>query len=299
MMTPGGRGALRTAATVLWRLRGDLVAVMLVAAAMGTVSAIVPLQGAAAVVPLLGVVVSIFIGFRNSSAFSRWWEARTLWSTLAGNCRATSNAFVAVEDGSADMAQALDRMRRRVVRHAWQLAAELRRLPAPAGVGELTPEDPADADAATLLRLQAADTRDLVNGDHLDRQGRSVLTNLNSTHAATASGLERIRNQPIPEYYALFVRSLAWLFGILVCTRVDADGHHSVAGLLTGAAVMALFVVAERMGALAEGALGDSPFALPMDDICAGIAAELLGADQPPTETDEGTVSMTKVRRDE
>ena len=278
---PSAPSGLRITGSVLWRLRYDLLAVAVVAAAMAVLSTVVPLQGVAAVVPLLGIVVSIFIGFRNSNAFNRWWEARTLWSNVTANCRAISNAFVAVDDCSAPMGVTLDRMRRRQVRHAWQLAAELRGVPPDRAVCELTPEDPADANSRSLLALQATDTRDLVIADQLDRQGRSVLTNLNTVQASAAAGLERIRDVPIPPYYAAFVRALAWFFAILVCTRVDVGGHHSVQGILIGAAVMALFVVAERMGHLAEGALGNSPFGLPMNQYCAAITADLLGADHP------------------
>lgn len=278
---PSRPRAVPVAGRVLWQLRYDLLAVVAVAAIMVVVSMFVPLDGVAAVVPLLGIVVSVFIGFRNSNAFNRWWEARTLWGSVVGNCQAISNALVAVDDGAAPMGTALDRMRRRQVRHAWRLAYELREAPVPQAVSDLTPEDPPDATARQLLTLQAADTRDLVIADLLDRQGRSVLTNLNSAQAAAAGGLERLRGQPIPSYYAGFVRSLAWLFGIAVCTRVDAGGHHSVQGIVVGAVIMALFVVAERMGHLAEGALGDTAFALPMNTYCAGITADLLGPNHP------------------
>jgi putative membrane protein len=81
------RPAWHQTRAVLWSLRYDMIAVVLVAAAMAWLSTVVPLQGFATVVPLLGVVVSIFIGFRNSNAFNRWWEARTLWGTVVANCR--------------------------------------------------------------------------------------------------------------------------------------------------------------------------------------------------------------------
>lgn len=276
-----GPHGFRLAGLVLWQLRYDLLGVALVAAAMVLVSKTFPLQAVGAVVPLLGVVVSIFIGFRNSNAFNRWWEARTLWSAVVANCRAFNNAATAVDDGSASMAAVLDRMRRRQVRHVWQLVAELRGVPADSVVTRLTPEDPADATASNLLTLQAADTRDLVQADHLDRQGRVILTNLNTAQAAAVAGLERLRNEPIPAYYAAFVRALAWLFGMLVCTRVDPGGHHSAPGIIIGVLIMALFVVAERMGHFAEGAVGNSVFALPMDDYCADIAADLLHSHPP------------------
>lgn len=282
-------GPAKLTGLVLRELRYDLLAVVMVATAMVFLGKALPLQGAAAVVPLLGVVVSIFIGFRNSTAFNRWWEARTLWGTVVGNCRALDNAFTAVDDRSEQMAVTLDRMRRRQVRHAWQLAAELRRVPATAAVGELTPEDPPDATSGTLLKLQAAEARDLVLADHIDRQGRVILTNLNTAQANAAGGLERIRNQPIPLYYSFFVRGLAWFFGIMVCTRMDAGVHMSLSGVIAGVLIMALFVVAERLGYFAEEPMSNTVFDLPMDHFCAGITADLLGNAHPLARPPQGS----------
>ena len=279
--SPGVLGPVKLAGLVLRELRYDLLAVVIVATAMVLLGSALPLQGAAAAVPLLGVVVSIFIGFRNSTAFNRWWEARTLWGTVVANCRALNNAFTAVDDRSDEMAVTIDRMRRRQVRHAWQLAAELRRTPIAAAVGQLTPEDPPDATTGELLNRQAAEARDLVLADHIDRQGRVILTNLNTAQATAAGGLERIRNQPIPLYYAFFVRGLAWFFGIMVCTRMDAGAHMAVSGIIVGILIMALFVVAERLGYFAEEPMSNTVFDLPMDHFCAAITADLLGTGHP------------------
>lgn len=273
----GVAGPVKVAAVMLGLLRFDLLAVLVVAAVMVGLSDDLPFATLAAIVPLLGVVVSIFIGFRNSSAYNRWWEARTLWGTVAGNCRALSNALIAVDNGSPEMAAALDLMRRRQVRHAWQLAAELRVVAPVAGVRELTPEDPADCSATALLARQAESVRDLVSADLLDRQGRVILTNLNTAHAAAAAGLERIRNEPLPAPYAMFVRCLAWFFAVVVCTRMDSGGQNAVVGIIGAVLVMALFVVAERLGNLLERPFGESPFGLPMYRFCAGITTELLG----------------------
>ena len=280
-ISPVGRDKLKSAVAVLWMLRWDLLAVVIVAVAMMWLSDKVPFASVAPVVPLMGVVVSIFIGFRNSSAYNRWWEARTLWGTVVANCRALNNAFTAVDDCSDEMAVTIDRMRRRQVRHAWQLAAELRRIPTTVAVRNLTPEDPPDATTGELLNRQAAEARDLVLADHIDRQGRVILTNLNTAQATAAGGLERIRNQPIPLYYAFFVRGLAWFFGIMVCTRMDAGTHMAVSGIIAGILIMALFVVAERLGYFAEEPMSNTVFDLPMDHFCAAITADLLGTGHP------------------
>jgi putative membrane protein len=274
-------GVVKALGVLLWMLRYDLLAVVIVAAIMAVLADKVAFQGAATIVPLLGVVVSIFIGFRNSNAYNRWWEARTLWGTVVGNCRAISNALIAVDDCSDEMAVVVDRMRRRQVRHAWRLAAELRGVAPVAGVAELTPEDPVDASTGTLLALQATDVRDLVRADRIDRQGRVILTNLNTAQALAAGGLERIRNQPIPLPYAVFVRALAWFFGIMVCTRLDNSGHDTVLGIIVGVLIMTLFIVAERLGHFIEEPMSNTSFYLPMNRFCAGITADLLGPDHP------------------
>lgn len=274
-------GALKVVGQVLWRLRYDLLAVLMVALAMAMFSGSALFAGAAPAVPLLGVVVSIFIGFRNSSAYNRWWEARTLWGTVIANSRALSNALVAVEDGTPEMAAVEDRMRRRQVRHAWQLAAELRGVPAGPAVRELTPEDPPAATAAGLLTFQAADIRDLKRATMIDPQARTLLVNVNSAEQLAEAGLERIRQQPIPRYYAIFIRMVAWLFAVMVCTRLGGDGHASVAGMAVSVAVMTLFIVAERLGHLIGEPMDDSVFALPMDGFCAQITADLLGPEHP------------------
>lgn len=267
---------LRTVGSVVWRLRYDLLGVLVVAAAMAALVNKLPLQSAAPVVSLLGIVVSIFIGFRNSNAYARWWEGRTLWGAVIGNGRALSNALIAVCDQSPEAAAIADRMRRRQVRQAWQLAAELRRTPVPAEVRELSPEDPPEATSGELLACQGADIGELTRGGMVDGQGRTVLVNLNTAQTATTGGLERIRDQPIPRYYDLFIRGLAWFFAIMVCTGVGA-GHTNVGGFLVSIAIMVLFIVAERLGRLLEEPLADGVFGLPMDRYCTRLSDDILG----------------------
>ena len=36
---------------------------------------------------MLGIAVSIFVGFRNTQAINRWWEARVLWGAITNEAR--------------------------------------------------------------------------------------------------------------------------------------------------------------------------------------------------------------------
>lgn len=274
-------GFFQVIGAVAWRMRYDLLAVLAVAAVMAVLVDVLPLQSAAPVVPLLGIVVSIFIGFRNSNAYARWWEARTLWGQIVGNARSMSNALTAVGAPTPETDLVTDRMRRRQARHAWQLAAELGGKPAGPAVAALTPEDPAAASTGDLLARQAADIGEMTRADMTDAQGRTVLVNLNTAQANAAGGLERIRRQPIPRYYDLFIRGLAWFFAVLVCTRLDAGGHDKPLGIAVSVLIMALFIVAERLGRLLEEPMSDNVFGLPMEGFCAGLTADILGPNHP------------------
>lgn len=278
-MTNRARGVVRQ---VLHRFRYDVLAVLVIAAVMPVVVDHVDLQAIAGVVPLMGIVVAIFIGFRNRNAYNRWWEARTLWGGVVVNARSLNYALIAYQDGTAEMAAICDRMRRREVRHAWQLAAELRNIPPGAMTADLTGEDPRECTAAELLGRQAADIGAMSRAGLIDRQARRVLVTINSTQVNTAVGLERIKQQPIPHFYDVFTRSLAWVFAVIVCTRLDGTGHDNVVGIVLSIAIMALVIVAERLGHILEEPMRADVFGLPLDLFCEELATGLLGpAGQP------------------
>ena len=49
---------------------------------------------------LVGVALALFLGFRNSSAFDRWWEGRKLWGALVNTMRTlTRQALTMTSDG--------------------------------------------------------------------------------------------------------------------------------------------------------------------------------------------------------
>ncbi len=290
----GRLGPLKVTALVGRQLWVDLLVLLAVAALMVPVPDPIQSQAAVPILSVLGVGATIFIGFRNSTAYSRWWEARTLWGGVIINCRVLHNGLVSVDDGSADMTTVLDRLRRRQVRHAWQLAAELRGLRPTADVLALTPEDPGDASATDLLSRQARDIGVLVSNRRLDTESRTMLMAVNTALVSAQSGLERIRNQPLPAHYALFIRVFTWLFAVMAFNRLDAASHH-VASLLLGLVVMVVFIVAERVGHLIEEPMSNTVFDLPMSRFCSTVTADLLSPGHPlarPREGPRATVWM-------
>lgn len=278
----------------MWQLRYDLLAILIVAGLLVPVPDANQIDYAAAVLSVLGIAASVFIGFRNTTAYNRWWEARTLWGGQIINSRVLHNGLTAVDNGSPVMAPILDRMRRRQVRYCWQLAAEMRGIEPPPGVIELTAEDPPDTDSTELLNLQAADVQTLAAGGHIDQQARVMLMAANTGSATAQSGLERIRNEPFPIHYDFFIRMLAWFFGIMAFNRLDSSGH-AVASIVVGLLLMTVFVVAERLGRFIEEPMNNSIFDIPMYRLCSIITGNLLGRGHPlarPPDSDKAAVWM-------
>ncbi|MGV0992015.1 MAG: bestrophin family ion channel [Mycobacterium sp.] len=288
----GRLGPLKVTGLVLWQLHNTLLAVVIVVGVLLPIPDASQNQYAAAVLSVLGIAASVFIGFRNTTAYNRWWEARTLWGGIIINSRTLHNGLTSVDTGAPGMAPILDRMRRRQVRYCWQLAAEMRGVAPVPGVIELTPEDPADTDATDLLNRQAADVAALIGGGFIDDQARLVLMTANTGAATAQSGLERIRNEPIPVHYDFFIRALAWFFGVMAFNRLEAATENHWGSLVVGILLLTTFVVAERVGGFIEAPMSNTVFDIPMYRICATITGNLLGAGHPLAQPRQGEKSI-------
>jgi len=292
--TVGRLGPFKVIGLVLWQLRYTFLAIAVVVGLLIPVPDTAQGDYSAAVLSVLGIGASVFIGFRNTTAYNRWWEARTLWGGLIIGARTLNDGLTSVDSGAPEVGAILDRMRRRQVRYCWTLAAELRRIPPVAGVVELTPEDPADANAVDLLNRQAADIQALAAGGHIDAQARVLLMTATAGAATAQSGLERIRNEPVPIHYDLFIQGIAWFFGIMAFSRLDSTTHQP-GSVAVGILLMTTFVVAERLGHFIEQPMNNSVFDISMYRICGTITGNLLGAGHPlaqPRESEQATVLM-------
>ena len=292
--TVGRLGPIKVTGLVLWQLRYTFLAIVVVVLLLIPVPDAAQSDYSAAVLSVLGIGASVFIGFRNTTAYNRWWEARTLWGGIIIGARTLNDGLTSIDSRTPVVGVILDRMRRRQVRYCWTLAAELRRIPPVAGVVELTPEDPADADAVDLLNRQAADIQALAADGHIDAQARVLLMTATAGVATAQSGLERIRNEPVPIHYDLFIQGIAWFFGIMAFSRLDSTTHQP-GSVLIGVLLMTTFVVAERLGHFIEQPMNNSVFDISMYRICSTITGNLLGSGHPlaqPRESEQETVWM-------
>lgn len=252
------------------------------------------------VLPLLGVVTSVLVGFRASQAYGRWWEARTLWGQLRTASRAWKAALLAVSP-VGQLSLTTQRMLSRQVLLVWTLAAELRpQVPLPLAsqreaLGALRERHRLQGgqNSQGLLEAQARDVALSFEQGQLEPTARVLLIELIRDAIAAAGGLERIRSQSCPPVVELLVRAVVWLFAWLIFLRLESDAQTPAEGNAVALLLMLGYVLAERFCSGLDRPLEDPLLGLPQHHICAAISRDLLGASHPlaqPPQTVNATV---------
>lgn len=172
---------------------------------------------------LLGIALSIFLGFRNNACYDRWWEARKHWGALIIELRSFSHEVIALlGDGGSEAQQAVRTLVRRNIAFAHALAAHLRGHDAREDLTRLLTEPEASRVLASpnrpnaLLREHdralAALLRERQLTDITWSELRTRVHGLMNVLAAC----ERIRFTPLPFTYTVLLHRTAYLFCLLL-----------------------------------------------------------------------------------
>ena len=236
-------------------------------------------------VAVLGIAMSIFIGFRNTQAISRWWEARTLWGSVVNKSRGWADGLRGLlneQQWSSSRTQQLVQLQ---VAMVWQLNFQLRNFwhPDLRVMREQLLHQLALPDNSTIRSLsvqRVAAIQRLAEDQWISDRGRNHLLEISEAMSDAVGGLERIRNTPIPPPYDLFVRVINWVFGTQLLLSFSSQGSA-----LTGILLFLGFLIAERIGAYVEGPFDQdgSSFSMPLNTICVLISEDLM-----PGELDYG-----------
>lgn len=234
---------------------------------------------------LIGLPLAIFLGFRNSTAYDRYWEGRKLWGELVLRCRSLSRqcqSFIQPADlGQAAEAEAArQRLLYRAIGFVHALRLQLRDR---TDCGELRRWVP----DAEWPRLETAsikhDVLMLAMGRELGQCQRmgwidpcltaSIDTTLSSMTAVAAS-CERIKSTPIPFSYTLLLHRTAYLYCFLLpFGLVDTIGFMTP---FVVAIVAYTFFGLDALGDEIEEPFGMEANDLPLDTLCRSIEINLL-----------------------
>ena len=182
---------------------------------------------------MIGGALSVFLAFRNNSAYDRWWEARTLWGGLVNTARTFARQVLTLVDadeksGEADLfggegapsiVPSTDFVSRRMlvelqIAYVHALRCHLRKQnPFPEFEKTLAPDllgylrSQKNVPAAILL-LKARILRKLYDGGRLDSFRFTAIDQSLTDLCNIQGGCERIKNTPLPRQYDYLPRVL-------------------------------------------------------------------------------------------
>jgi ion channel-forming bestrophin family protein len=233
-----------------------------------------------AVVPfsLLGLVLSIFLSFRNNACHERWWEGRRLWGQLLFESRGLARLAASV---LADQQALRRRTAYLTVAFAHALAARLRQNDGWQAAQPWLQADDADLRShpnlpdALLGRIGAALAEPLQAG-RLDPILYMQLDQRLQALASVQAGCERIASTPLPFAYTLLLHRCAWLFCVLL-----PFGLASALGWATPLLSMLLayaFFGLDQLGEEMEDPFGLQPNDLPLAALVRTLEIDQLAA---------------------
>jgi putative membrane protein len=251
---------------------------------------------------LIGVALSIFLGFRNNSSYQRYWEGRILWGRLVNTSRSLTRQILTLVvpkvEGQADeelQFAFVHRLAAYVHALRFHLRNETSRY---SELARLLPNDDLQRLAATsnppisLLHSLAERLGDAWQRGWVDPFHLTVLEKSLSNLTDIQGGCERIKSTPIPFSYTLLIHRivavycLALPFGLVNTTKIATP----FVVLLVGYAYFGLDAIGDEI----ENPFGTDTHDLPLEALSTMIEInirESLGeTDLPAPRTPKSNV---------
>jgi putative membrane protein len=267
-----------------WALRrlGLLLVLDITIAVLHTIVGVTAVSMPSLPLAIMGGSLSIFLAFRNSSAYDRWWEARTLWGALVNNARTFSRQVLTLVDAEHPEV-AKDELRRELIElqidYVHALRCHLRgQTPFP----ELSAKAPSDLVAwlrgqknvpfAILQRLGER-TRELYDLGRLDTIRLAAIDGTLTELCNVQGACERIKNTPLPRQYEYFPRALVVAYCLLL--PLGMVGGMGLWTPLASTLVSAIFVCLEVIGRDIEDPFENTVNDTPMSNLTRAIEINL------------------------
>ena len=213
-------------------------------------------------VTLIGIAVSLYLGFKSTSSYNRWWEARQNWGLVivASRTWAVQVNSLLYDSAGAASPEVREELIYRQLGFAYALAYQLRRTsrlkpgnhksifarrrPVDAAVELLAAPDvyerflsaqdraaarSSSNPATTLIDRQAERLRDFAQSGMLDSIRQTAMTSLLAQLLDAQGRCERIKNTPFPRQIAHFGTVFTWIFVLLLpLAFLDVFEHEAI-----------------------------------------------------------------------
>ncbi len=225
---------------------------------------------------LLGLALSIFLGFRNNACYERWWEARKQMGQLVAEARGLVRDGLVLLPGDPALRR---RVARRTVAFAHALRGQLRDaaddepgkwLPAAEWARVAQARSRPDA----ILLAQAAELGGLLRRGELPDNLYWLFSDRLQALTAIQTACERLRSTPTPFTYTLLLHRTAWLFCLLLPFGIV--GALGVATPVAATILAYAFFGLDALGDELEQPFSLSQNAVPLDALVRAVEIAVL-----------------------
>ena len=235
---------------------------------------------------LMGLALAIFLGFRNSASYERFWEGRKLWGALMVASRDLVRQFESFlrpagdsEDEAAELAHTRHRMTRAIIAYAHALRHHLRGSDPGPDFDRLLPADwrPALAHAdhrpAAVLQRLGGELRLCIERAWVAPILAQEIDRSFSRLGEVLGGCERIRSTPIPFSYSVLLHRTVYVYCYLLpFGLIDTIGNFTP--LVVGIVAYTFFGL-DAIGDEIEEPFGTTANDLPLSALSHAVEADL------------------------
>ncbi|HTS64263.1 MAG TPA: bestrophin family ion channel [Candidatus Acidoferrales bacterium] len=208
---------------------------------------------------IFGGVIGVIAGFRNASAYARWWEARTIWGGIVNSSRSFARevlSMIGASEFGQPAAREIDEIRRKLVMlqiaYVHALRNHLRGIPpwddlAGLLAGQEIEDLRSHHNVPLAIQLKMASLlahcyeRGWIDGMRWVSLDRTLSTLMDRQGSS-----ERIKNTPMPVLYDMFIRLFIGVYCLLLPLGMVAS-----LGLMTpiGSTLVGfIFLALDRIG---------------------------------------------------
>jgi putative membrane protein len=226
---------------------------------------------------LIGLALSIFMNFRNTACYDRWWEGRKLWGQMLIDTRSFARQIAHLPPETRAP------LLRGLIGFAHGLGARLREGPEAAAIApwmpppvanDTLPLSPNPTDAA--LRAVGLRCTALAQGGAINAIQHSVLERQLTSLSGVQAGCERIKATPLPFAYSLLLHRTAHIFCLLLPFALAQPlGWWTPLPVLV---VSYTFFGLDTLGDELEDPFGTDANDLPLDAMIRTVEREMLAA---------------------
>jgi putative membrane protein len=180
-------------------------------------------------VSIFGGVIGVLTSFRNTSAYARWWEARTIWGAIVNNSRSFARevlSMIAASGVGEEPTGEVCAMKRRLVllqvAYVHALRNQLRDLPVQPELTGLIPEQEIESLSAQANPALAIQQKIALLVAECHRQGWidsiqwASLDRTLSSLMDSQGACERINSTPMPRQYDMFIRRFIGMYCLVL-----------------------------------------------------------------------------------